>query len=490
VRLGGWLKLGYGVGLSAEGIKNNAFNLFLLFYYQQIVHLDPALCGLALFIALCVDGVADPAIGVWSDGLRSRLGRRHPFMYASSLPLAACYVAVFVPPVALGQAALFAWLTFFAIGTRLSMAFFAIPHQSLVPELTTDSDERTTLMSLRMVFAWLFGLLNAFVAYRVFFAKTPEYPQGLLNPAGYPKLAVFGAALMFGATLVSSATTNRAALRARPAETAGHMVSVRELPGAIRVALKSASYRAAVLAGLCVFVFAGINDNIGNYMNTFFWGFTSEQLGALIIVIFFASLLVLATTRRLASRLGKRRLGMTAGVMATAILPVLIALRLAGLLEASHRAVFGLVMLAAFFAYSGTIMAMTIIGAMVADVTDEHELTTGQRQEGLLFAAISFINKAGSGVGVLATGLVIKLLRFPPNATPATVGPDMARNLGLTSAFLSVAFGIAMLASFSAYKLDRLAHDGVLLKLKDRAKIGKEPLAPREALQAEESLAS
>jgi Na+/melibiose symporter-like transporter len=82
--LGGWLKLAYGMGLSAEGIKNNAFNLFLLFYYQQIVGLDSALCGLALFIALCFDGIVDPAIGVWSDGLKSRLGRRHPFMYASS----------------------------------------------------------------------------------------------------------------------------------------------------------------------------------------------------------------------------------------------------------------------------------------------------------------------------------------------------------------------------------------------------------------------
>ncbi len=65
--LSGPVKIAYGFGLSAEGIKTNAFNLFLLFYYQQIVGLDPGLCGLALFIALLIDAVTDPAVGVWSD---------------------------------------------------------------------------------------------------------------------------------------------------------------------------------------------------------------------------------------------------------------------------------------------------------------------------------------------------------------------------------------------------------------------------------------
>jgi len=88
-------RLAYGFGLSAEGIKNNAFNLFLLFYYERIAGLDAMLVGLALLLALCVDAVTDPVVGVWSDGWKSKLGRRHPFMYASALPLALCYMAVF-----------------------------------------------------------------------------------------------------------------------------------------------------------------------------------------------------------------------------------------------------------------------------------------------------------------------------------------------------------------------------------------------------------
>jgi Na+/melibiose symporter-like transporter len=460
--------------LSAEGIKNSAFNLFLLFYYQQILGLDSALCGLALFIALCVDGIVDPAIGVLSDGLRSRLGRRHPFMYASSLPLAVCYFAVFMPPAGSDKAVLFAWLTTFAILTRAAMACFAIPHQSLVAELATDPDERTTLQSLRTVFAWLFGILNAFLAYTVFLAKTPEYPLGLLNPKGYSNLAAFGAAAMFVATVLSSLATNRAALRAQSWGKAVHRMSLRELPGALRIALRSESYRASVLAGLFVFVGYGMNDNMSNYMTTFFWRFTSAQIGGIIVAIFLASLVVLATARPLARRFGKRRLGMAAGGLGTFILPVLITLRLADVLPKDPRTLLTIFMCAAFLGYAGTIMAITVVGAMIADVTDEHELVTGKRQEGMLFAALSFISKAASGVGVLVTGFFIRLVRVPANASVEAIDPTIARNLGVVAALASAAFGVAIVYSFSGYRLDRTAHESVLLRLKDRALLARE----------------
>ncbi len=36
--LGAGVKIAYGVGLAAEGIKNNAFNVFLLFFYQSKIY--------------------------------------------------------------------------------------------------------------------------------------------------------------------------------------------------------------------------------------------------------------------------------------------------------------------------------------------------------------------------------------------------------------------------------------------------------------------
>lgn len=47
-KLGLTTKLWYGLGQGAEGIKNQAFTLFLLFYYTQVLGLSGALAGLAV----------------------------------------------------------------------------------------------------------------------------------------------------------------------------------------------------------------------------------------------------------------------------------------------------------------------------------------------------------------------------------------------------------------------------------------------------------
>ena len=81
-------KLSFGIGQIAEGVKTCAFGTYLLFYYNQILGLSGDLAGLAIFIALVFDAVTDPIAGSVSDRWRSPMGRRHPFMYASALPLA------------------------------------------------------------------------------------------------------------------------------------------------------------------------------------------------------------------------------------------------------------------------------------------------------------------------------------------------------------------------------------------------------------------
>jgi GPH family glycoside/pentoside/hexuronide:cation symporter len=86
------------------------------------------------------------------------------------------------------------------------MTLFVVPHQTLVAELTSDADERTTLQSLRTVFAWIFGLVNAALAYVVFLAA------GLDKAAGYLPFAIFGATVMLVSTLVSARGTQRESL--------------------------------------------------------------------------------------------------------------------------------------------------------------------------------------------------------------------------------------------------------------------------------------
>src|SRR5215510_14586524 len=100
-------KLAYGVGAAAEAGPYIAFNSFSLLFYNNVLGLSGTLSGLAVTLALIFDAVMDPAVGFWSDRLHSRLGRRHPFMYAAPLPLAISVYLIYSPPAGLSGIPLF-----------------------------------------------------------------------------------------------------------------------------------------------------------------------------------------------------------------------------------------------------------------------------------------------------------------------------------------------------------------------------------------------
>ena len=70
------VKLAFGSGQVAESIKSNSFELFLLFYYVQVLGLNPVWTGTAMLVALVMDAITDPVIGSISDNFKSRWGRR------------------------------------------------------------------------------------------------------------------------------------------------------------------------------------------------------------------------------------------------------------------------------------------------------------------------------------------------------------------------------------------------------------------------------
>lgn len=179
-------RLAYGVGALAEGTKNGAFEFFLFFYYTQVLGLSGTLAGAAMMIALLVDAVADPLVGSLSDSTRSRLGRRHPYLYAAALPMAAGFALLFAPPPGLGQLGLFAWLTGFALLVRFAMTLYFVPHMALGAELSDDYGERTSIVAVRAFFGLLGGIGAPILGLAIWFRSTPDHPAGQLDAAGYP----------------------------------------------------------------------------------------------------------------------------------------------------------------------------------------------------------------------------------------------------------------------------------------------------------------
>ena len=86
--------IAYASGAVPNGIKVDMFTFFLLFFYANVVGLEPGLAGSAIAIALLVDAFTDPLIGSISDRTRSSMGRRHPYLFFSFFPIVIGYLSL------------------------------------------------------------------------------------------------------------------------------------------------------------------------------------------------------------------------------------------------------------------------------------------------------------------------------------------------------------------------------------------------------------
>ena len=167
-----------------------------MLFYNQVLGISAVLAGTAFLIASIVDAVSDPLIGAISDRFRSRWGRRHPFMFASALPIAISFYFLYQPLNGLSETGYFIWLVVFLVLLRLSQTFYLIPHDALGAELTDNYEERSSIFGYNSVVQMLLTMLTAMILYVVIFPSTPEYENGLLSEAGYVILATTGLSLI------------------------------------------------------------------------------------------------------------------------------------------------------------------------------------------------------------------------------------------------------------------------------------------------------
>jgi Na+/melibiose symporter-like transporter len=140
----------FGMGSAAFGVKDGGFNTFLLIFYSQIVGLPARWVGLAILIATVVDAVSDPFIGAVSDRWRSPNGRRHPS--CSPRHTHRDSVLPSVESSGLVGASNVLLLLSISIMLRIAIACYEIPSAALIPELTRDYDERTSILAHRLFY--------------------------------------------------------------------------------------------------------------------------------------------------------------------------------------------------------------------------------------------------------------------------------------------------------------------------------------------------
>jgi len=459
------IKLAYGMGQVAESTTSMGFNSFLFLYFNQVLGLSGTHCGLAIFIAQAFDAITDPLAGSLSDSLKSRLGRRHPFMYASALPLAVFFFLMFVPPSGIGQIGLFLWLMIFAVLTRSALTLFHVPHLALGSELSNDYLERTSVFAYRMAMGTIAGVVVSVLGYIVFLPNTLEFPRGQLNPAGYPPLALFCSAVILIGIICASWGTRSVIPNLPKASGDSEPFSLMRMVREFVEVWGNVSFRAIFVGALIFFLYMGFSGTIMPLMTTFFWGFGSTQLALMALPMGLGFTLGAGLVRPVQERFDKRNTMIIGSLISAIIMVCPIILRLLGAFpENGDPLLLPLVFL--FMVVGSTIGGVVGISvfSMMSDIVREHEYLTGKRRDGIFFAANSFSQKINSGLGNAMAGILIDLIRFPVNSNPDTIAPDIVSRLGIL--YISIAsLNLAAAFCLCFYKITRHRHDEIMAAL-------------------------
>ncbi|RPI90770.1 MAG: hypothetical protein EHM40_17505, partial [Chloroflexi bacterium] len=162
-RLSFWMKLLYGSGdwgISSIGMMRA---IFYAIYLTDVVGLEPRLASFGALAGIVWDAINDPIIGMFSDRLRTRWGRRRPLLLWFAIPFGFGFVTLWSAPNWGNQTALLIYVTLSFMLADTLLTLVSVPFLSLTPELTPDYDERTTLTSFRSFFQ-LLGALSVVIA--------------------------------------------------------------------------------------------------------------------------------------------------------------------------------------------------------------------------------------------------------------------------------------------------------------------------------------
>ena len=462
-------KVAYGFGSVAFGVKSNGFDYFFLIFYSQVMGVSAYLVSLALMIALMVDALSDPLIGYLSDNTRSRWGRRHPFMYAAAIPAAVAYYFVWNPPAGLEGDALFPYIVTIAILVRTLITVYEIPSSSLVAEMSDDYDERTSMLSYRYFFGWTGGTLMGAFATIFILVPTATVQNGMFNVEGHGQVGAIAAISIFLAIMISALGTHKMIPDLKPPPPA-RQLSLMLIYREVFETLASRSFLALFLAALFGAVASGVSTTLSFYFSTFFWGFSTEQIGLISLSVVISALMAFFISPAISRRLGKKRGAITIGLMAFTVAPAPILLRLLGLMpQNSDPMLFPLVLSIIVVDVALIIAYQTLSSSMIADLVEEAEIKTQRRSEGVFFASVTFVRNVTQGIGAAVAGVLLTISQFPAGATPDQVPEAVLTTFGWF--YVPVIFGLwmIMIACLSLYSVDRRAHEANLETLAKRA---------------------
>lgn len=151
-------KFCYGFGDLASCLYWQTFMLYFTYFYTDIFLLPAGIAATMFLITRIFDGVNDPIMGMIADRTETKWGKFRPYLLWFCVPLAIAGALTFTTPdFGLTGKTIWAYITFFLV--MIIYTIINIPYTSLLGVISPNSNERTSVSSIKFIFAFAAGII-------------------------------------------------------------------------------------------------------------------------------------------------------------------------------------------------------------------------------------------------------------------------------------------------------------------------------------------
>jgi GPH family glycoside/pentoside/hexuronide:cation symporter len=440
----------YAIGSVGTGGFGTLPGLVLLIYLTNTLGVSPAFAGAAFTVSKIWDVIIDPWIGARSDRSLARTGARRGFMVLGAIGLPVFFVLTFAVPPGLPELASAAWVLAGFLLAATAFSFFQVPYIALPAELVDGYDDRTRLISARVIVLALailaFGGGATEIVGLVVAGGGTEY-LGYLVMAGVAGI-IFLIAFLIASTVERSARGTSKPVVPAPDPLDGHAprvglaVHYRRGWSAVR---SSQPYRALLVTFVLQALAIGLMLAGVAYV-------AAEILGTGVLGLFLSliapALLVTPLWSALSRRIGKERALRIATVMfAVAALSLVLLIWFPGPWLYAPVALAGA-------AYAGL---QSLPLAMLPDTVAHDAARNGPGRAGTFSGVWTAGETAGLAFGGTIASIVLAVTGFIPTVAGQTVAQPESAIIGIIVGFsvIPAALMFGSLGSLARYPLRR-----------------------------------
>ncbi|RUR03449.1 MFS transporter [Labedella endophytica] len=432
----------YAVGSLATGGFATLPGLVLVYFLTDTLGVAALAAGAIVTVAKVWDVLIDPVIGARSDQSLARTGSRRRYMVWGALTIPALFALTFAAPASLGPVASGLWVLVAFLLSATAFSLFQVPYVALPAELVKRYDERTRLLTWRVV------VLT--VALLLFGAGGPALravPGD--DGTGYLLMGAVAGVVIGAGMLVASRVAPTDIPRASVRATAS---LAQNYSGGVDALRRSRAFRALLSTYMLQCLAAGLMLAGAQFVAT--WVLRSELAVTPLFVALIAPAVLLAPAWGvLARRIGKER-----GFVLASIGFTVATLLLLGLLWAPGPWVYAPIALAGA-SFAG-MQAFPL--AMLPDVISDDARRHGSGHAGVIGGLWSAGETTGLGFGAILFTVVLALTGYVESTGGTSVDQSASAVAGIVVAFSIVPATLvaASLATLRRYPLRRADIDG------------------------------